>query len=122
MMIVQEVPMPLIDRLFAEHQSSENRVNKLFPSLTGQKWKPTLKDLSKQSELDFVSTESLYVDVTQARNQFLHAGLKWSIPDNMPQLCIENIWPLINLFVALHNRFVVKEYQTRGKVYHMQAL
>ena len=94
--------------LLDEHQYTRKRVEKLFPALTGEKWKLALKKLSSEPEceLDFVEVHNFYVRTATARNAFLHEGSKWVISSDMPEHCVEQTWPLVSLFVALHNEYI----------------
>jgi hypothetical protein len=95
-------------RQLNDHLTGKRRRMKLFPQLTGVSWNDALKDLSAASPINFTETFAFYLKVNKARNRFLHDGVPWAIKPHDPQDCIDQIWPLLKLFVALHNKFVCK--------------
>lgn len=97
------LPHEIQDRLLNDNLFVKQRVEKLFPTLTGVKWNETVAMLSERGELDYVETTEFYQRTSRARNEFLHRGNKWAIPQGMPEQCIRHIWPLVCLFVELHN-------------------
>lgn len=105
-MYALNIPNGVQERILNDSLFARERVEKVFPSLVGEKWKAVLKDLSKNSKLNFEKTVEFYLRVANARNEFLHRGNQWAIPESMPEECMEEIWPLINLYVLLHNRYV----------------
>ncbi len=96
------------ERLLNDNLTEQQRIQKLFPSLINAKWKETLENLNKQVELDYIEAIEFYKHVVEKRNIFLHRGNKWAIPKDMPEKCIHQIWPIINLFVSLHNEFIAQ--------------
>jgi len=95
-----------IKRNLKEHLTGRRRRLKLFPHLTKLSWDDALKEISSASQIDFTDTFRFYLKVSKARNRFLHDGVPWAIKPQDPQDCINQIWPLLKLFVALHNKFV----------------
>lgn len=96
----------VVNRLLGDHLTGKRRRESLFPVLTGCKWKAALEDLTSPSGPNFNATFDFYLEVNKARNRFLHDGVPWAIKTTHPQGCIDHIWPLLKLFVGLHNRFV----------------
>ena len=107
-MEVLNLPRRIRKRLLNDNLYPKQRVEKLFPDLTGKKLKATLKEMSATIELDYTKTLEFYLQALKVRNIFLHEGNKYAIPSSMPQDCLKNIWPMISMFVRLHNRFVAK--------------
>lgn len=101
------LPQRIQERLLNDNINVQQRVKKLFQTLTGAKWNKTIEKLSERVELDYVETSKFFKDVAEKRNLFLHRGNKWVIPKDMPEKCLRQIWPIINLFVLLHNEFIV---------------
>jgi hypothetical protein len=95
------------ERLLNDNIFVKQRVEKLFPALTGVRWKVAVKTLTKGKQLDYLKATEFYEEVVEKRNLFLHKGNKWAIPKDMPENCVRQIWPLVNLFVGLHNKYVV---------------
>ena len=112
-----QLPTSVRNRILNDNLSSKERVEKVFPSLVGKKWNAVIKELGKTSKLDYEKTVKFYLKVVQARNLFLHRGNKWTIPEGMPEECMEETWPLINLYVELHNRFVPALYAAQKRQY-----
>lgn len=107
-MFKMKLPQEIRKRLLDDNWSVKQRIQKLFPSLTCVKWKEAVETLSKRVELNYNKTVEFYRRVSDVRNKFLHEGLKWAIPSDMPKQCLCHIWPLICLFVALHNEYVAQ--------------
>ena len=95
-----------IKRHLNEYLTGPRRRLKLFPQLTNVSWNNALKELSAAYPIDFTQTFRFYLNVNKARNRFLHDGVPWAIKPRDPEDCIDEIWRLLKLFVALHNRFV----------------
>lgn len=97
------------DELLDDNWQLSKRVRKLFPKLTGGKWEDAIRQgtLADGGQLDYGETAAFCQEAAEARNTFLHTGNKWRIPDDMPEQCLRHIWPLANLYVALHNQYVV---------------
>ncbi len=104
------IPIKIQERLLADNLFVRTRVEKLFPTLTGMKWKKALRNLTAkvEVELDYEYTAKFYLRVSNARNKFLHAGNKGAIHKDMPKQCLEQIWPLSCLFASLHNEFIAQ--------------
>jgi hypothetical protein len=114
-MIALNLPKGVIDRLLSDHQYAKQRIEKVFPSVTGRKWKKTVEQLSSSAKLDYSTTVDFYLQAVEARNKFLHDGVKWAIPEGMPEKCMRTIGPLLNLFVALHNMIVCETYRQQKR-------
>jgi hypothetical protein len=102
-------------RLLDDNRFIKQRIDKLFPALTGVKWNESLKKISENVELDYIETIKFYKKASKARNLFLHEGNKYAIPQNMPEQCIDHIWPLICLFISLHNEHIAKNVIKKTK-------
>ena len=100
------LPANIHERLFADSPTCSLKMNKLFPSLVGLSWKKAIDKINKEDQIDYKKVDQLMKKVADARNNFLHQGTKRAISNDLPKDCIKNIWPLLNLFVALHNKFV----------------
>lgn len=102
------LPPKIQDRLLNDNISTRQRVEKLFPALTGLQWNATIKRLNEQVELNYVETLEFCKRAAEKRNIFLHRGIKYAIPKDMPETCLRQIWTIVNLFVSLHNEFVAQ--------------
>ncbi|MDT5121857.1 MAG: hypothetical protein QOC96_1339 [Acidobacteriota bacterium] len=105
------------ERILNDNLFSRERVEKVFPSLVNEKWNFVIKELSKTSKIDYEETVKFYLQVVNARNQFLHRGNKWAIPSNMPEKCMEEMWPVMKLYAELHNRYVPAIYANQKRKY-----
>jgi hypothetical protein len=101
-------------RLLNDNLSAKQRIQKLFPALVGAKWKVTVEMMNKRVDLDYLETTKFYEHAAEKRNLFLHRGSKWAIPKDMPEKCLRQIWPIVNLFVSLHNEFIAKKSNERA--------
>ncbi len=117
LMYALQLPTSVQERILNDNLFSKKRVEKVFPSLVDEKWATVVKELSKNSKLDYEKTVKFYLQAVEARNSFLHAGNKWAVLKGMPEECMEEIWPLMNLHAELHNRFVPALYTARKRKY-----
>jgi hypothetical protein len=104
------IPYDVQSRLLEDHLFVKQRVDKVFPLVTGnKKWKASVKMLSKRGSMDYTETVAFYETAADKRNLFLHRGNKWAIADEMPEQCMQHIQPLLYLFVDLHNEFIARD-------------
>ena len=96
------------ERLLSDNMFVQQRTQKIFTTLTGAKWNETVGKLSGKVELNYIETIDFYKHAVEKRNYFLHRGSKWAIPKDMPENCLRQIWPIVNLFVSLHNEFIAQ--------------
>lgn len=94
------------DRLFEDNLFMKQRLEKLFPALTGVKWIKAVKMLNEGVNRHYIETHKFYQRMSKVRNDFLHKGMIWSIRESMPEQCIRHIPFLLHLFVDLHNEYV----------------
>jgi len=106
LMIALKIPPKVLDRLLEDNQIQNKRVEKLFPSLTGEKWKVAVKFVSSGSDIDFEKVWVFYLKTKKARNMFLHKGNRFVLTSSMPEEILQNMAPLLDLFVRLHNRYI----------------
>lgn len=112
----QKIPKLIYDRLLSDNRFHMQRQDQLLPAFIGVKWKQALEGLKKKIPPDYVKLDDFIIKAVRVRNSFMHNGNKWSIPKLMGKECIENIWPLISLYVELHNRYVHPYYQGSAKI------
>jgi hypothetical protein len=106
LMIAHRIPRGAMKRLLDDNLYPKRRIDKLFPALTGRKWKDAIQDLGRQHELPFGDANQFYLRAAAARNSFLHKGNRWAIRPGMQAECVTQTTTLILLFAALHNLFV----------------
>lgn len=115
MMIAHAMTVAVSDRLFSDNQSHQQMLNSLFPVLTGGvTWKAALAQVRPQLSFDAEDLNKFLKSVAEARNAFLHEGKKWAIKPAMAEHCMLRIEELLQLYVALHNEFVLREHKRRG--------
>lgn len=112
LMIARNIPEDICERLFEDNPTHTQRMNKLFQSLTGQKWKKAIKILSEDSGIDYANLDEFIEDTVNARNTFLHKGIKWAVGKDMARHCLERIPSLLRLHADLHNKYVYPLYNT----------
>ena len=113
MEIAFDLPESVSKRLFSDNRTYNKKMNKLFPSLTGMKWKKAIAEINKKDNIDYQKVDRFVERVVKVRNDFLHKGIKYVIKPEMPKECIQYILPLLNLYVALHNKFVFPIYDQK---------
>ena len=79
-----------------------------FQTLTGATWQQAVKAASKHANNDFILTLYFFKIAVKKRNQLLRLGNKLAVTPGMAKQCITNMAPLINLFVELHNVYLMK--------------
>ena len=79
-----------------------------FQTLTGATWQQAVKAASKHAKRNFLLTLFFFKIAVKKRNQLLLLGNKQAVSPDMAKQCITNMAPLINLFVELHNVYLMK--------------
>jgi hypothetical protein len=113
--VAQKIPIPIVERLFADNSMFSQRIYKLFPSLVGQSWNDVMSNLTVKHSTDFVALSAFFKSVTDIRNDFVHKGFIFEIKPKIATSCLENLFPSLNLFVDLHNEYVYPSYQSVSK-------
>lgn len=107
----QDIPTPIIERLFTDNSMFSQRIYKLFPSLAGEPWDEAMSKLTAKYSIDFVALSALFKSVTDIRNDFVHKGFTFKIEPEIATSCLQNVFPAMNLFVSLHNEYVFQCYK-----------
>jgi hypothetical protein len=107
-MLRLNLPTQIQKRLLQDNLFPPQRIERLFPILTGASWKQAVSAASKHAETNFQSTVIFYKEASEGRNLLLHLGNKWAVPTDMARKCFDQIAPLIKLFVELHNTCLAK--------------
>lgn len=102
----RNIPKDIFDRLMSDNRTHIQKQNKLFPSLTGKKWKEAIKKANKENGKDYEELDDFVASTVEMRNQFVHRGNKFSINPITAEKCLENIPLLISFYVDLHNIYV----------------
>jgi hypothetical protein len=101
-----KIPERLQKRLVADSNTYSKKQNDLLPSLIGRKWRAAIESASHDAAMDYVELDGFLQKAVEARNKFMHEGRHWGINRTMANGCIDHTWPLLNLYVALHNKHV----------------
>jgi len=104
-LFAKKVERPLILRLLDDNRLTSQKLDKLFPSVIGLKWKMAIKNLSNKHSVDYLEVSSLMEEAAKARNKFLHEGSPWQIGRDLPERCINSLFVWMSLFVDLHNEY-----------------
>jgi hypothetical protein len=104
-LISQGKPRDLINKLLDRNLGSRERLHTLFAVVANHDWEQATAEIMTGSSIDYKTVSSLYLEARKARNEVLH-GRSWTVPEGLPARCAQGIWPLLNMFVALHNKFI----------------
>ena len=74
--------------------------------MTNVTWNDAIINLNEESKIDFKKVDEFTLEVVRARNYFIHEGRRWAIDRELSTNCINNVPPLISLYVKLHNNYV----------------
>lgn len=102
------LPAKIQDRMLRDNLYMHQRMKRLFPTLTGATWMEAADHLGKRHKQNYEKTARFYEQASEVRNEFLHRGGDWVIPNEMPEQCLRQIKPLVLFFVDLHNEYVSK--------------
>ena len=102
----QKIPKLIYERLISDNKFHIMKQNNLLPSLIDSKWLDAISVINTMHEMDYIELNQFIEKAVKARNKFMHEGNKFSIPLDMGEECMHHIWPLINLFIGLHNHYV----------------
>lgn len=109
--VARGLPDDICERLLADSSGYKQRIDKLFRTLAGEKWKNALKKISQEQNFDFIALDDFVEEIVKARNTFLHSGIKWAIKEEMAKQCLRNIYPVLSMYKNLHNKYVLKYYK-----------
>ena len=109
LMLKQGLSRKIQDRLFKDNLFMKQKIERLFPALTGVKWIKAVEMLNERVNSHYIETHKLYQHISKVRNDFLHKGAVWSIHVRMPRQCLRHIWLLLHLFADLHNEYVASK-------------
>lgn len=85
---------------------SINRKIKIFKKYFGLSWNDAVDKISKIENYDYNAITVFYIKMNKKRNRFLHEGSSWAIDERDYLDCIDNIEPLLRLFVSIHNKYI----------------
>jgi hypothetical protein len=94
------------EKLLKDNRAPDRRIRELFTTLTGEKWKHALKEITREHGCDYVGIFEFYRRVARIRHQVVHLGYDHVISEEMPTECLRHIGRLVSLFVMIHNRYI----------------
>ncbi len=101
-----DLPITVQKRLSKDSNTHSARLKKLFPALINMKWDEALNILNHQDRNDYQDISNFLRDITEARNDFVHEGKDWPMEKALADKCILYLFPMMDLFVELHNKFI----------------
>jgi hypothetical protein len=106
----RKIESDICERLLKDSPTHKQRLDKLFQTLTGEKWEAALKAIDLKENTKLVNLDKFIMQVVTARNDFLHAGNTWAVKDQLADECIRNLYSMLDLHAHLHNWFVAPLY------------
>jgi len=105
--LLDQFPLPVS---FLEHWDKHyftysQRREKLLPALLGVNWEKLLTTLTAPNH-DFPAMSAFLKKATDARDNLLHEGDHFDIDPNHARGCLENLFPLMEFYALLHNKYV----------------
>lgn len=102
--LARNIEPEVTERLLSDNKQLVQKLEKLFPTLTGVKWQTALKELDKDGCF-YRNLDSFVVAAVRIRNRFLHEADVFTIEEETAKQCLKSISYMTQLYVALHNRF-----------------
>ncbi len=75
----------------------------LLSALIGKSWSAAIQDASSHEGVDFCPVSQLMRAASDIRNRFVHKGSGWGATRDFATDCVNSMFTLLQLFVALHN-------------------
>lgn len=102
------IPHEIRERILADYPYMSDRREKLFPILTGRKWRDALNHLEPDQTTGFLALDESYQRLSRTKNLFLHRGNKSTLSPEMTLEAVHNIPGMLKLFTTLHQAYVFK--------------
>lgn len=99
----QRVPEPVIEKLLEDNKLARQKFAGLFSAVVGKSWKEAVLEASTFDGTDFQPVSKLMLEAATIRNEFMHEGKGWAATRDVATNCINSLFALFSLFVALHN-------------------
>ncbi len=111
---MHDLPPNVRDRLCEDNRMYLAKKTKLFPSLAGIKsWNEAISKTKLKTGRDYKGIDAFLEKANKMRNEILHEGDKLAFRSHMKKACLENIPPLLELYVDFHNTFIHPAYLAR---------
>jgi len=106
-LLAKRVDRQLIKRLLADNKSTSQRMDRLFPSVFGEKWDATMqrltqKNSSQANPVDYENVSLFIKEVAAQRNMFVHEGSSWGVTRDLSRRCINSSWKMTTLMALFH--------------------
>ena len=105
-MSASRIPDHAANRLLADNRDPRSRIVKIFATVTGERWRTAIDDLTNKRRIDHVDTVRFLKRCIDLRDVLAVTPDLGAIDDEMGKACMLRIDSLLDLFVALHNRYV----------------
>jgi hypothetical protein len=106
MMTGQRLPEPVCRRLIADNNTHTQRLSRLFPALATHSWEDALSAIDSRDATKFTDLSHFLKKIADIRNDFVHDGRYLSLDRDLATEVVDNILPMLSMFVALHNEYV----------------
>ncbi len=113
-LLAKKVDRRLIERMLDDNRLTSQKLDRLFPSIVGLKWKQAIDSLSKKHAKDYTVVSSLMEEAAKERNKFLHEGSPWRINRDLSKRCIDSLFEWMSLFANLHNEYTQPFWSVRA--------
>ncbi len=105
-MMRMRIPPEMRERILQGSPYMTQRLEKLFPILTGRQWGDALNQFHPQQSEKFRALNGLYHRLSQAKTLFLHRGNRDTLAPEMPQEAVNGISDMLEMFAALHEKYI----------------
>ena len=110
----QGVPDDVVERVLQDSQFMPSRLDKVFPLVAHETWAAALKAVGSIKGTTATQLASFCRNVAKSRNKLVHQGVPSAVPEGMPAECVKSLPQLLELFVALHNLYLVADERVLG--------
>jgi hypothetical protein len=105
-MEAMELPSGVIKQLSNDNDTHSLRLKKLFPALIDCDWTEALKVIDPEDKKAYPDLNNRLKEITGHRNNFIHEGKDWVMDKSVAEQCLVDLFPLLELFVELNNKYV----------------
>ncbi len=113
-MMQMEMPFDLQQKLLHDYPYMNQRQEKLFPILTGRKWRDALKHFDLEKSVKFLYLDNLYQELSKTKILFLHRGNKTTLSTKKTQQAMHNVTSMLMMFIELHQKYI---FEARNRIW-----
>lgn len=106
MCVARDIKADIYDRLVSDNRLHSQKQNRLFPSLTGDKWKEAVNKIDANSTVEYGKLDEFVVSAVRERNKFVHEGSKYGMTELLAESCLNNIYNITSFYACLHNKYI----------------